>query len=73
MFGLGLDKYSPMLGGQFDKEPLNLDDSEHRRKLAAVEVISNAMKNSKSFSFSSSPLPGYFEDHEGPGQEGLVQ
>ena len=25
-------------GGQFDKDPLNLDDSEHRRKQAAVEV-----------------------------------
>ena len=47
MFGLGLDKYSPMLGGQFDKEPLNLDDSEHRRKLAAVEVISIQQLNEK--------------------------
>ena len=34
-------------GGQFDRDPLNLDDSEHRRKQAAVEV-----KQSKKETFS---------------------
>merc|ERR1711915_933517 len=31
-------------GGQFDKDPLNLDDSEHRRKQAAVEATLKTMK-----------------------------
>ena len=57
-------------GGQFDKDPLNLDDSEHRRKQAAVEVKSPEMQNicQKYIVF-----PGDFEDHEGPGQAGRFQ
>merc|ERR1739841_51731 len=32
-------------GGQFDKDPLNLDDSEHRRKQAAVEATLKTMRD----------------------------
>ena len=58
-------------GGQFDKDPLNLDDSEHRRKQAAVEVKQSKRK----------PFPpkfiyllsiGDIEDHEGPRQAGVI-
>ena len=38
-------------GGQFDKDPLNLDDSEHRRKQAAVEVDSASMIRQNIFHF----------------------
>ena len=53
-------------GGKFD-ENLNLDDSEHRRKQAAVEV-----KKSRTQHFSLHLFTGDFEDYEGPRQAGLI-
>ena len=57
-------------GGQFDKDPLNLDDSEHRRKQAAVEVRKQAKRHSL---LLKKLYLGNIKDHEGTCQKGLIQ